>query len=462
MQLSNINKNSGRRRHNPRRWVRSVAIAAFASALFFTANAAAPEPDIRRDAIVHAVDEVMPCVVNIATESLVEARNPIEQLFYGSRSQNALGSGVIISEDGYLLTNLHVVKHANRIQVKLSDAAGGGVYDVQHVFVVTPRQDVALLKIVPKQKGQKFKAIKFARNDDLLLGETVLALGNPFGLGESVSRGILSSKSRAPAKEGEDLSQANWLQTDALINPGNSGGPLIDLRGELIGINVAMLEGAQGIGFAIPIREVREALVDMFNPETASRWFGARVGVNLPLVVHSVDPKSPADLAGLKTGDTLVRVNGGDPGDFMSFNRLLRETSQLNITLSVERAGEHHDFKVALLPFADLFRQRFGADLRNLTPDLVDQLGLRNFGGIEAGLFVAGVEKQSPADHATLEKYCIINGIGGRRVRNDVDAFIMLSTIAEGNAVGLSFLVPQTRGDLILGYREEEATVKLR
>ena len=272
------------------------------------------------------------------------------------------------------------------------------VYEVQHVYVVTPKQDVALLKIIPKKKGQKFKTVQFAKDDDLLLGETVLALGNPFGLGESVSRGILSSKSRAPAKADEDLKMENWLQTDALINPGNSGGPLIDLRGELVGINVAMLEGAQGIGFAIPIKEVREALGEMFNPETASRWFGARVGVSSPLVVQSVDANSPAEQAGLKIGDTILRVNGDVPGDFMEFNRLLREEPKLNFVLTVERGGEQRDINVTLLPFAQLFHERLGVDLQSLTPELVDQLGLGPLGGVESGLFVSEVEKGGPAE----------------------------------------------------------------
>jgi serine protease Do len=420
------------------------------------------ETDIRRDAVVQAAEKVMPCVVNVATESVVEARNPIEELFYGSRSHSALGSGVIISDDGYLLTNLHVVKRASRIQVKLSDAAGGGVYEVQHVYVVTPKQDVALLKIIPKKKGEKFKAVQFAKNDDLLLGETVLALGNPFGLGESVSRGILSSKSRAPAKENEDLGMENWLQTDALINPGNSGGPLIDLRGELIGINVAILEGAQGIGFAIPIKEVREALGEMFNPETASRWFGARVGVDLPLMVQTVEDNSPASRAGLKTGDTILRINGQAAGDFMEFNRRLREEPKLDFVLTVGRGGEQRDINVRLLPFAELFRERLGLDLQDLTPDLVDQLGLGRLGGVESGLFVSKVEKGSPAEEASVQKYCVINGIGGRRVRNGLDIFNVLSRLANGERTDLSFLVPRTRGDLILGYQEELATVKLR
>ena len=453
------------RRHCiPRRLGWNSAIGGMALALLATTAAAIAQTDIRRDAVVQAVEKAMPCVVNIATESVVESRDPFEELmrkFYGAR-HSALGSGVIISDDGYLLTNLHVVKRATRIQVKLSDAAGGGVYDVQHVYVVNPKQDVALLKIFPQKSGQKFKAVRFAKNDDLLLGETVLALGNPFGLGESVSRGILSSKSRAPARENQGLSMENWLQTDALINPGNSGGPLINLRGELIGINVAILEGAQGIGFAIPIKEVREALGEMFNPETASRWFGARVGVDWPLVVESVESGSPAGQAGLETGDTILRINGQAPGGFMEFNRLLREEPKLNFVLTVERGGERRDLNVPLVPFADLFRQRLGADLRNLTPELVDQLGLGRLGGTESGLFVARVEKGSPADEASLSKYCVINGIGDRRVRNDLELFRAISQVGRGKTADLSFLVPRTRGELILGYQEETATVKLR
>ena len=441
--------------------------AAGALGLAFAATASAPAAptDIRHDAIVQAVEKVMPCVVNVATENVVEARDPFEEMmrkFYGSRHSSALGSGVIISDDGYLLTNLHVVNRATRIQVKLSDAAGGGVYDVQHVYVVTPKQDVALLKIIPKKKGEKFKAVQFAKNDDLLLGETVLALGNPFGLGESASRGILSSKSRAPARENEDLSMENWLQTDALINPGNSGGPLIDLRGELIGINVAILQGAQGIGFAIPIKEVREALDEMFNPETASRWFGARVGVDVPLVVQAVESNSPAGQAGLEAGDTILRVNGEPAGNFMAFNRLLREEPKLNFILTTERGGKRRDLDVALIPFAELFRRRLGFDLQNLTPDLSDQLGLGALGGTETGLFVSRVEKGSPAEEAGLQKYCVLAGIEGRRVRNDLEVFVVLSKLEKGKTASLSFLVPQTRGDLILGYREELARVKLR
>ncbi len=224
------------------------------------------EPDARRDATVAAVEQVMPCVVNIATETIVEYSDPFEQMlrefwgpYYRRRQPNtqySLGSAVIIDEDGYVLTNLHVVRRASKVWVKLAD---GREFETEPTIVVNLRIDVAVLKLKTKE-GERFKAVKFAKDDDLLLGETVLALGNPFGLGGSVSRGILSSKNRRPAIEGEPLDVADWLQTDAAINPGSSGGPLINLKGELIGLNVAIYREGHGIGFAVPIKQVTEAL----------------------------------------------------------------------------------------------------------------------------------------------------------------------------------------------------------
>jgi S1-C subfamily serine protease len=428
------------------------------------------DTDIRRDAVVDVVNDVMPSVVNVATESIVQSPDPFADDFfhrffgYPSRPEvrSSLGSGVIISDDGYILTNLHVVKRANRIQVKLSDEAGGGVYDVQPVYVGTEKIDVALLKIVPKKTGEKFKAIKFAKDDDLLLGETVIALGNPFGLGESVSRGILSSKRRAAPKEDADLRMENWLQTDALINPGNSGGPLVDLRGELIGINVAIYQGAQGIGFAIPIMDVREALGDVFNPETASRWFGAHESLTPPLVVKKIDAGSPAEESGLKVGDNILSVNGKPAGDYINFNRTLRDQSKMSFDLSVRRDGDLRAIKVHMLPFKDLFRKRLGVDLQELNGELVDQLGLNNLGGLESGLLVSHVEKGGPADKAQLQEYFLIHRIENLPIRNYLDAFQALSNLKSGSPAELVVWVPRVRNNLILGYQEGETEVNLR
>ncbi len=449
---------------------RRLALLAAASVLAPASRSLAPaapgEPDSRRDTVVRVTEEVMPSVVNVSTESIVEASDPFEDFwrrFYGqSDVQSALGSGVIISDDGYLLTNLHVVHRASRIQVKLSEAGGGGVYDVERVYVGTSQIDVALLKIIPHKKGEKFKAIHFARDDDLLLGETVLALGNPFGLGDSVSKGILSSKRRAVPRENQNLRMENWLQTDALINPGNSGGPLVDLRGEMIGINVAILQGAQGIGFAIPIKEVRQALGEIFNPETASRWFGARTSVASPLWVRSIEPGSPAAQAGLQSGDLLLDLNGRPAEDYIEFNRTLREAPDLNFELTVRRDGQPRRLHLRLVPFAEMFRRRLGLDLREMTSDSVAQLGLEQLGGLESGLLIARVEKGGPAERAALREYCVINGIENQRVRNFLDAYSVLSELAAGSRAQLSVLVPRTRGNLILGYREGMTELKLR
>src|SRR3989442_4149076 len=274
------------------------------------ARLGAAELDIRRDVTVEAVQRAMPCVVNVATEEVVPIRDPLENLlrdffnpYYRNRPPNtqfSLGSGVIIDEEGFVLTNFHVVGRASRVWVKLSD---GREYEADRL-VGTGFTDLALVKIRAKE-GEKFHAVTFAADDDLLLGETVLALGNPFGLGGSVTRGILSSKSRRPAKENETLDVMDWLQTDAAVNPGNSGGPLINLRGELIGINVAIYREGQGIGFAVPVKRVSAALAEMYSPEVlGSLWFGARVRPGgTPLPVTAVQIESPAGKAGPRAGD---------------------------------------------------------------------------------------------------------------------------------------------------------------
>ena len=427
------------------------------------------EQDIRRDAVVEAIEKVMPCVVNIRTETIVESRDPFENFFReffdpyhrSQQSQFSLGSGVIIDEDGFILTNLHVVRRAQRIQIKLSDEAGGGEYEVQPI-VGTSKTDVALLKIIPKKKGEKFKAVKFAKDDDLLLGETVIALGNPFGLGGSVSRGILSAKRRAMPKEDEPLNVQNWIQTDASINPGNSGGPLVNLHGDLIGLNVAILAEAQGIGFAIPVKQVSEALSEIFTPETDSpdaRWFGARIGSSsTPLTVISVDKGSPADKAGLRVGDHILQVNGKAPKGFIELNQWLREDEQKTFALDIQRGSQRKNLSVQLLPFDQLLRQRLGLDAQELHEDLAASFGLKPF----SGLLVAGVEKGGPAEQARISAGMVITGINGHNTPDFLNAMSVISELKKGDAANLNLLVPQRRGNYFLGYQPATVTLKTR
>jgi serine protease Do len=426
---------------------------------------AAASADIRRDVTVQAVERVLPSVVNIRTEMLVQSRDPFDELFsqwFGPfhRRQRpdtpySLGSGVIVDESGYILTNLHVVRRASRIHVVLSD---GRTYEAERYYA-TAISDIALLKL-KTNPGDQFKAVTFAREDDVLLGETVLALGNPFGLGGSVSRGILSSKSRTAPREHEELDIPNWLQTDASINPGNSGGPLVNMRGELIGMNVAVLKEAQGIGFAIPVKLVLEALSEIFSPETVSgRWFGARVNPReVPLQITWVQPGSPAEKAGLRIDDRILQVNGRTPGNFTAFVERIGETSGKSVQLQIQRGGERRRISIELVSFPDLIRQKLGADLQELTPELARSFGLAP----KSGLVVAEVERGSPADRAELRPGYVITGVQTDRISELLHVGTVLSKAKGGDDLRLTLLVPQRRGAMIVGYRQASTVAKIR
>jgi serine protease Do len=426
--------------------------------------------DIRRDATVEAIERVMPSVVNIATETIINVRDPFEDMIrqffdpYHRRqapnSQLSLGSGVIIDDEGYILTNDHVVRRADKIWVKLytNDAP----YEAT-LISSNPKRDVALLKIQPK-KGEKFAAVKFAKDDDLFLGETVLALGNPFGLGASVSKGILSSKSRSTPKENSQLDIPNWLQTDAAINPGNSGGPLLNLRGELIGINVAILSDAQGIGFAIPVKLVNEALADIFTPESSGKslWFGARVRPgSTPLSVMSVQPQSPAEKAGLKPGDLILKINGKVPKGFIDFNQQLVNSSGQTVQVTVQRKSEARDFSVKLIPEKDYFNADFiqkliGIRMQELTPQLARAFGLNS----TDGFVVVEVDKDSPAAQ-TLQPGYLITGINGQAASDLITAAKMLQGKKHGETVQLDVVAQHRRGAFI-SYRQGTVEIPIR
>lgn len=389
-------------------------------------GAGAEEPDIRRDATVTAIEQVMPSVVNIATKGREPVRDPFEQFQRQVLNQPlynefiAAGSGVVIDDSGYLLTNFHVVRDAQQIQVQFVN--GTNIYEAT-VVKSDAKADVALLKL-KAPPGQKFHAIKWAKEDDLLLGETVLALGNPLGFGGTVTRGILSSKSRMAPREGAALELPNFLQTDAPINPGNSGGPLVNLRGELIGINTAVVnedqngQPVQGIGFAIPIRLVENALAEIFPTELVRNyyWFGARVKVGTyPLVLTSVQPESPAGKAGLKVGDVVMQVNGKVPKTFIEFGDLLASSAQKQISISYKRADAMREATLRLVPAASVFN----ADM------IRKKLGLtveRN----SYGFIITDVEANSPAANAGLKPQTLIWAVDRQTPPDDTMGFAKL------------------------------------
>lgn len=445
-----------------RDWRRWTALALGAA---LTASAlAATEPDPRRDATVEAVAKVMPAVVNIGTETIVQVRDPLAGLFeefwgpyYRRRppsSQYSLGSGVIIDETGYILTNDHVTRRASRIWVKLSEEAGGKTYEAERV-AGSEESDVGLLRILA-EPDERFNAVKFAGDDDLSLGETVIALGNPFGLGGSVSRGILSSKSRRPPQENSPLGLEDWLQTDAAINPGNSGGPLINLRGELIGLNVAIFSEGQGIGFAIPVRRVAESLADIFSPAIGRMWFGAAVRpAGSGVTVARVEPGSPADLAGLREGDLITGVKDRPIKGFIEFTKeLLASGADHDIPLAFERDGSRRETSARLLAEAEVFNEpliktKTGLSLQALTRDLARRLGLLT----TEGLLVAGVDSGSPAADLGIKPGSLVIGLNGEPVNDIVSAARLLHRKKAGEEVRVVLLIQMRRAGMIFHQR---------
>ena len=427
--------------------------------------ARAAEVDVRRDAAVEAVARVMPAVVNISTETIVAVRDPYEEMlqeFWGpyhrrrpsTTKQYSLGSGVIIDEEGYVLTNDHVVRRASHIGVRMADEAGGKEYEARLVGG-TGKSDLALLRILAKP-GEKFRAVRFAADDDLLLGETVLALGNPFGLGGSVTRGILSSRSRRPAVENTPLGLPDWLQTDAAINPGNSGGPLINLRGDLLGISVAVYREGQGIGFAIPIKRVTEALLEISSPQMRELWFGARVRPGgATLVVSSLERGSPAERAGLRSGDVIVAVNGRAPRGFIDFiSEVSRAGDQRPVELSVQRGGGRQEVSVRLVREAAVFNaalinQRLGLSVQAVTPELAERLGLDT----EGGLLVVAVERDGPAAAARLPRGVVVLTIDGQTPDDVVEAAKMLHAKRRGDRVVLETAAQVRNGPFLMWER---------
>lgn len=449
-----------------------VGLLSFSSFAFaLCALAATPaEPDVRRDAAVIATEQVLPSVVNIATETVVEYHEWYDELlrqFYGwprtpvrQQKSISLGSGVIIDEEGYVLTNFHVVRRASRIQVKLWDERE---YDADPV-IYTERTDIAVLKLRAKP-GEKFKAIKFALDDDLLLGETVLALGNPYGLGVSVTKGILSSKNRRPATGNEPLEVEDWLQTDAAINPGNSGGPLVNLRGELIGLNVAVYreehgERGMGVGFSIPVKQVSAALSRFFTPEmTDSLWFGAQVKAGPgPLVITSVQAASPAAKAGLREGDEVLEVNGRAARGLIAYNRFLSSAPEHKATLLVSRGGQRRRVAVQTMPLEDFIRQKLGLTLLEITPQTAQGLRIRP----GEALYIEEVEKNGPADRARLQHGYLLAAIDGQNAGSLKTLSEVLSGKNKGDSVALSVIVPRRLGGSYVEFRQGAVDVEVR
>lgn len=338
----------------------------------------------RRTPVVAAVEAAMPSVVNIGTETVVRVSDPFAvdfDRFFAPhfryfKEATPLGSGIIVDSGGLVLTNYHVVQRASNVRVRLVDGdilpAEPVAYDVDN--------DLCLLQLTGDLAGKSLVAIRFALPDDLLLGETVVTVGNPFGLENSVSVGVLSALNRR-LREG-DARFDDILQTDAAINPGNSGGPLINLDGELIGMNLAIRRDAEGIGFAIPLRRIETVLASWLVP---ARFSDGYCGFAVATVLTPQGPStqvtqlwedSPAGREGLKMGDTIVGVDGEPVTRAVDLGRRLWRLG-VGDSVRLETAdGRVVNVPVARMSAEVLIRQRLGVRVQPLTAALGRALGL--------------------------------------------------------------------------------------
>jgi Do/DeqQ family serine protease len=401
------------------------------------------------------VQRVAPAVVNVYAARVVENRSPFLDdpffsQFFGSvprkQIERSLGSGVIVDPKGLVVTNYHVIDGASEIKIALADKREFGA----EVVLKDQRSDLAVLRI--KGAKERFPALQFANSDELQVGDIVMAIGDPFGVGQTVTQGIVSALART------DVGTSDYqffIQTDAAINPGNSGGALVDLHGRLVGINSAIYTrsgGWQGIGFAIPANMVRVVVASAERGSGAVKrpWLGAKLqevtpdiadslGLKRPAgaLVASLVPDSPAARAGIKTGDLIVTIDGQtveDPSafDYRFATKPLGGTAQIGLI----RDGREMVVSVALEGLPSTPRDEIeirshspfaGATVANLSPALADELQLDPQ---SRGVVITAVADGSTAQSIGFQKGDIVVSVNSHKIAKSAD----LQRIARSNS----------------------------
>ena len=398
--------------------------------------------DARRTFVVETVEKVGPAVVNVQTE-IPEGRsvNPfysIDPRFdsYFKRffefpqqrnySRQSLGSGVIIDESGYVLTNEHVVMRASSILLTLSTEETFSA----EIIGSDPTSDLAILKI---DVDRPLPTIRMGTSEDIMIGETVIAIGNPFGLSHTVTTGVVSAVGRSV--EVDSRVYRDFIQTDASINPGNSGGPLLNIHGELIGINTAIHGSAQGIGFAIPIDRARRIVDDLIKyGEVRPIWYGLRVRSLEPQIAHFFDSppgngvvvvevteKGPAQRAGIRVGDIIVSLGGTGINNRKEFHDFLRGfTVGDPVAFEVRRGVVKHvmTLKGEEIPTDEL--DNFVWESVGLVVEEPSRSS-RNRRGAAPGLYVSRVRQGSQAGQRNIRPGDWIGQVGKDKVRSMED-----------------------------------------
>ena len=352
--------------------------------------------------------------------------------------EHGLGSGVIVSSDGYILTNNHVVNNATEIQVALND----GRQFTAKVIGSDPKTDVALIRI----KADNLPALTLTDSDKIEVGDVVLAIGNPFGIGQTVTKGIVSAKDRTTSGEMDE----DFIQTDAAINPGNSGGALVDTEGRLVGINSAILThsgGNQGIGFAVPSNLCRWVMDSLVQTGHVERGFLGVMIQNLTpdlatafkldrtngALVGDVTPGSPADKAGLKSGDVITQVNGQPIDDASQLKLRVAESAPgSKVQLGVNRNGETKTFEVTLANLPDNKVAKADDQSENAKTEALAGVGVAdidqntraqlNIPTQVQGAVITEVAPDSAAYQAGLRTGDVITELNRKPVKNAQDA----------------------------------------
>ncbi len=423
-----------------------------------------------QDAFVHVAELVKPAVVNIATTQRPRPqegrrapqvppffRGPFREFFgedfferfFGEppqRERRSLGSGVIVDKRGYILTNNHVIEQADQIEVRLSD---------KRKFTATvmgkdPKTDLAVIKI---EAPDDLPVAKLGDSGTIRIGEWAIAIGNPFGLDQTVTVGVISAVGRSDVGI---TTYEDFIQTDASINPGNSGGPLVNINGEVIGINTAIVATGQGIGFAIPIsmaREIKDRLIA--QGKVVRGWLGVGIqeltdelatqfGVKPEdgVLVGNVMQGSPAERGGLKTGDIIQEFNGNKISNVRQLQREVAQSSvgspaqirvlreKMPFTLTILLGEQPADVAAASEPAAPPSEaaDRFGLAVQDLTAELRDQLRLKD----PDGVVVSSVEEAGPAARAGIRPGDIITEANREPVRNSRDFARILGQMGRG------------------------------
>jgi serine protease Do len=395
-------------------------------------------------------EEVKDSVVNISTTQTVK-ENPMQPFlgpnspfkeffgdefkrFFGDMPQgqmktHALGSGFIISENGLILTNNHVVEKADEISIKTAD---GKEYPAK-VVGRDPKTDIALIQI--KADGKVPKPVRLGDSEAIRVGDWVIAVGNPFGLGSTVTAGIISAKGRVIGAGQYD----DFLQTDAAINPGNSGGPLFNMNGEVVGINTAIVAQGQGIGFATPINMAKDILDQLKTGKVVRGWLGIMIQDVTPelaesfgtkatkgVIISDVVQDSPAEKGGLHRGDIVESLNAKQidnanmlsrsvaalaPGSKVSIG-IIRDGKSSTVKLAIGTMPEETPEKKAAGPKTE---SAWGLTVQNLSPDLAQKFGVDDK---ESGVIITDVASGTPAAEARLRSGDIIKEVNRQKIQN--------------------------------------------